>query len=341
MIQAGVDQVRRMLLTRDDLARDGWQRERIGRAVAVGEVHRIRRGWYLRDEERGKLWPDARHLARVVAVREDAAGSGPVFSGVSAAAVLGLQLYRVRTDRVHTVHPGEQRRSAPDVVRHRAIVDDADVVEVAGILCTSPERTVYDLARLASPEVAIACADSALARIGGDPRSYDHAAADRWLDRMRERFAAPRARGIRQARQILEIVDGRSQLALESMTKLQLHRLGFRRLGLQVRVPAPVTGSYWMDIHLEDASVFYECDGEGKYRDEALRAGLSLEEVLLAEKRREDWVRGTTGMRVLRGCSADAATPEALAARLWSFGIVPPPRRQGLLLPRVPLLRGQ
>lgn len=60
--------------------------------------------------------------------------------------------------------------------------------------------------------------------------------------------------------------------------------------------------------------MFWEFDGEGKYRDRALRAGKSLEDVLLAEKRREDAIRGVTQWRLCRGGFRDIATPETLAA---------------------------
>ncbi len=219
---------------------------------------------------------------------------------------------------------------------------DDDIVEVDGILCTSIERTALDLARLASPEVALVFVDTALGRVGGDPRRFDEHAADELLSDLRARAeAAPGARGIRQARTLLEVADGRSQQPLEVVTKLQLRRLGFRQPRLQVAVPAPGRGSYWMDIALDEANAFYECDGKTKYTDEALRSGRTLEEALIAEKEREDWVRGTTRRRVLRGGSADAATPAALAARLTSFHVTLPDRRARLLLPRKPLLHGQ
>jgi hypothetical protein len=55
-----------------------------------------------------------------------------------------------------------------------------------------------------------------------------------------------------------------------------------------------------------------------------MRAGKSLEQVLLAEKQREDWIRGLTQYRFVRWGAEHSATPARLAARLKSFGIVPP-----------------
>ncbi len=319
---------------------DGWSDRRIGRDVSEGRLQRLRRGAYISGAEWQDLWPESRHLAHVVAVN-DGARVRPVFALTSAAALHGLALHRVIVERVHTVHPDVARRTADPTIRHRATIDDSDVVDVAGILCTSLERTIYDLARLVSAEVALASADAALARIGGDPRDYDERAADEWLAAIGVRLDTNAgARGIRHARLLMPLVDGRSQLPLESVTKLQLRRLGFNQPRLQVPVAAPTGGSFWMDVELEEADAFYECDGETKYTDEAMRSGRTLEQVLLAEKQREDWVRGTTGKRVLRGGSEHAKSPAALAARLLSFGIALPDSRKRLLLPSRPLIYG-
>lgn len=332
---------RAMLRTRDELLRDGWNDRSIAADVDAGAIFRIRRGWFVRGERWAELWPQARHLVHVVAAHADARGD-QVFALISAAALHGLPLYRARAERVHTVHPDAARRSVGGMIRHRGELEASDVAEVDGILCTSLERTVFDLARVASAEVAIVCADAALGRIGGDPRAYDEDAGRAWIEAIEARVErAAGARGVRQARVLLPIADGRSQQPLEAVTKLQLRRLGFRQPSLQVEVPAPGSGSFWMDIEIDEAGAFFECDGETKYLDEALRAGKTIEEVVLAEKRREDWVRGVTDRRVLRGGSADAATPQALAARLAAFGVELPPPREGLFLPRRPLTAGQ
>jgi hypothetical protein len=333
--------IRRLLLSRDQLMCDGWSDRRIEREVESGQLHRVRRGSYMNGAKWADLWPESRHLAHVVAVN-DGARVRPVFALTSAATVQGLPLHRVIVDRVHTLYPDAARRTVTATVRHQGSVDESDVIDVGGILCTSPERTVYDLARLMSAEVALTCADAALARIGGDQRRYDEGAADEWLLGMGVRLDANAgARGIRHARAVMAIVDGRSQLPLESVTKLQLRRLGFGQPRLQVPVAAPGDGSFWMDVELEEARAFYECDGETKYADEAMRSGRTLEQVLLAEKQREDWVRGTTGKRVLRGGSVHAASPAALAARLASFGVALPEPRDRLFLPRRPFVYGQ
>ncbi|MGB4778924.1 hypothetical protein [Microbacterium sp.] len=341
MRHADATTIRTLLRTRDDLTGEGYAARQLMREATSGALTRVRRGRYVAREEWVTLWPESKHLAHVLAV-SDSATTRPVFAFTSAAALHGLPLFRVRAERVHTIHPDAARRTNGTVIRHCASLDESDVVEIDGVLCTSLERTVYDLARLASAEVALVCLDTALGGVGGDPRWYDDAAAAQWLAGIEERVGRmPGARGIRHARALLEVADGRSQQPLEIVTKLQLRRLGFRQPGLQVPVPAPSGGSYWLDLELEESGAFYECDGETKYTDEAMRSGRTLEQVLLDEKRREDWVRGTTGKRVVRGGTPHSVTPAALAGRLQSFGIELPDPRHRLLLPRRPFVYGQ
>ncbi|MFT3797111.1 hypothetical protein [Microbacterium sp.] len=338
MHHATASDLLRALQPRAALLDAGHSGRAIAAAVAGRELHRVRRGWYVAREEWDALWSEARHLAHVLAVNEDAAGTRPVFALASAAVLHGLPLYRVQPRRVHLIGAPGARRSIDDVYRHEADLDPDDVVEVDGMRCTSLARTVHDLARLASPEVAIAALDAAVGRIGGDPRRFDDDAAEAWRAELHGR-ARPRMRGIRRATALLDIADGRAQLPLEAVTTLQLWRLGFARPQLQVPVPGPNGRVFWMDIEIPGVG-FYECDGLGKYVEPAMLAGRTSGQVVLDEKSREDWVRGVTGRRVLRGGSADSISSAALAARLRSFGVVLPPHRPHPFLPNLPVAHG-
>ena len=55
-----------------------------------------------------------------------------------------------------------------------------------------------------------------------------------------------------------------------------------------------------------------------------LRAGLSAEEVVNREKRRQDWICGTTKKDLIRWGYPDVVTPLALARRLQAFGVAIP-----------------
>jgi hypothetical protein len=215
--------------------------------------------------------------------------------------------------------------SAPDVLRHVAPLPADDLVVVDGIRCTSLSRTVFDLCRTLPLEAAVAIADAAERRMGERIREWDVEAVESWRGGLQQRLnAAIGARGVRQARWVSGFADGRAQLPGESVSRLQLHRLGFQSPRLQVPVPGPRGKRYFVDFGLDDANAFGEFDGKGKYLDEAMRSGRTIEQVMLDEKEREDWIRGTTGRHFARWGSREMRTPAELAARLAAFHITPP-----------------
>lgn len=321
MRQVGVDEIRTMLLGRRRLEAEGWG-SRTLRAAEVGRrLHHVRRGWYIAQQVWNELAPESRHRAEVVAADLSASQTRPVFSHASAAVLWGLPLYRVRPTRVHVTAPPDRRHSTPGILRHEGRVSDDDVVDLDGIRCTSLARTVVDLARTVVPEAALAVADAALARVGGDPWQFDDTAEQALLADLADRVRHPRLRGIVQARRIVSLADGRAQLPLESVTRYRLHQLGFGRPRLQVPVDGPRGGRFWMDIAVDQSRTFVECDGRDKYLNDELRGDRSAEQVVLDEKIREDWVRGTTGWRVIRVASAHVASLAAADAHFRALGL--------------------
>lgn len=315
-----------LVRSRSSLRDDGWSDRAISGAVDRGDLLLVRRGSFIQATDAELLWPEGRHLAHVIAVARDSRG-GALASHESAAVLWGLPLYRHRPERVHLTTPAPTRiSSGPDVRRHLAPVGPGDVVVRSGIRCTSLARTVFDVTRTLPLEAAIACADAAERLMALRGREWDQDAVLAWREGMQRRLAdADGARGIRQARWVFDFSDGRAQLPGESVSRLQLIRLGFARPRLQVPVSAPNGRHYFVDFGLEEMRTFGEFDGQGKYTDEAMRRGIPLEQVLLEEKRREDWIRGTTQWRFVRWQDEHIVTAAALGRRLASFGIRPPP----------------
>jgi hypothetical protein len=314
-----------LVRSRNDLILNGWTDRGIAGAVRRGVLFRLRRGWYIGVEDRASLWPEDRHRAHVIAVARDATG-GAVMSHSSAAVLWGLPLYRVNCVWVHmTTEASARISSAPDVKRHVAPLGPDDIAILGGIRCTSLSRTVFDLARTLPREAAVALADAAERMMGERLREWDVDAVVSWRRGMQERLAsAEGARGIRQARWVADFADGRAQLPGESVSRLQLHRLGFARPELQAPVPGPGGQMYYVDFRFTDLEGFGEFDGKDKYFDEAMRSGRTLEQVIFDEKRREDWIRGTTQCRFARWESEHIGTARSLGRRLESFGIAAP-----------------
>jgi hypothetical protein len=314
-----------LVRSRSSLRQGGWTDRAIAGAVDRGDLITLRRGSFLAATDAELLWPEGRHLAHLIAVTRDS-GGGAVASHESAGVLWGLPLYRHRPERVHLTTPAPIRiSSGPDVRRHVAPVAAGEVIVRSGIRCTSLARTVFDIIRTVPLETAIACADAAERHMALRGREWDQDAVLVWRQDMRRRLVdASGARGIRQARWVFDFSDGRAQLPGESISRLRLFRLGFARPQLQVPMPSPTRRHYFVDFGLEDVRAFGEFDGQGKYTDEALRRGIPLQQVLLEEKRREDWIRGTTQWRFVRGEDEHIVSTAALGRRLASFGIRPP-----------------
>lgn len=316
---------RRMLRTRDDLISDGCTERDIHARIASGDLHRVRRGRYVEAAGWKDLWNEGRHLVQVVAVKENSDAPGPVFWGPSAAVVHRLPLYRLAPTHVHTAILGERHgRSRAKVIWHNVGIAEEDIVEVDGIRCTSLDRTVLDLACSMSTVTGLCAADAALRREAVHGHEYDAEAAADWHSRLGRQAESISVRGVRNARDVIAFADGRAQLPGESVSRLHLRELGFRDLMLQTHVIGPDGEDYWLDLGFPRSRVFGEFDGEAKYLDPALRSGRTLDEVLLAEKHREDAIRGVTGWRTARWGWAHVRTAETLATRLLAFGIRPP-----------------
>jgi len=102
-----------------------------------------------------------------------------------------------------------------------------------------------------------------------------------------------------------------------------MHRLGFAPPRLQVRIPLE-KGWYDIDFGIDDAGVWGEFDGEGKYTDPQMLGGRSTAEAVLEEKRREDDIRGRTRRSMIRWGSRDIASLSRFRRRLAAFHVHPP-----------------
>lgn len=294
------------------------------RRTTSGPLTRVFRGTYVTTPVWLSLDEKDQHLAKLIATHE-AAHTPPVFSHLTAAVLHKLPLYGALPHAVHTIGSAASTEAqAPGIVRHRMMLAPEDTVEIAGIRCTSVERTLADLALTAPPEVSLSALDGYLRREFRVKRLVDSGRLDEWQADMQARLTAlSGARGIRQARLVFALADPRKDSVLESISHLQLHRLGFE-VALQVSVPSPTGRDYHIDFEFVGLNLLGECDGKEKYVNSLLRAGLSADEIVYREKRRHDWICGTTKKDLIRWGYPDAVTPLALARRLRAFGVAIP-----------------
>lgn len=325
-----VSEARTLLQSRADVEARGRNARAITSALGDGSLIRVHRGWYVEGDAWRTQHAEGRHLLRVVAVHDLRTTGKAVPSHVSAGALHELPFFRHEPRRVHlsgASTDGHVRASNPVVARHEVAVPESAIAVVDGIPCTNLARTVADIVRVLPLETALAAADAALRRIAweGTHRVYDEEADAAFREEVREHMERHRrARGVRQGRQVLELADGRAESPGESVSRLYLRDLGFRMLRLQVPVPAPNGRFYYPDFGLDDVPAWGEFDGVGKYQELARQQGMTVEQVILAEKQREDWIRGTTDRPFARWGMEHIRSALTLRQRLASFHMHPP-----------------
>jgi hypothetical protein len=227
-----------------------------GEAVAAGVVtrHELRR-WYT-NLYRGVYIPKEREAS----LRDRAIGAWlasrrrGVVAGVAASALHGAPW-------VDPTVPIELvgAKCAPQVgliARTERVADD-EITRRSGLPVTTRVRTAFDLGRHLDRPEALARLD---ALMWNQKFSLDAVLA------LAERY--PRARGLRQLRELLPLVDGGAESPRESTTRLWLHDAGFPRPETQIPVLATSTQPVaWLDMGWRDFMVAVEYDGDHHRKD--------------------------------------------------------------------------
>ena len=293
---------------------------------ARGIVRRIVPGAYARVAEWEALTADERYRLRVIATASLYPDN--VFSHDSAAALWRLPSVGAWPDTVHAVAPRSAGgRSKAHIQRH-CIGTDPDAVPVDGVTVTSLARTLADMACHRSFSRAVAMLDDGLRmpEAGEDRYGIVAPTKERVLLKLMELGRAP---GYVRARRALEFADSGAQSPGESLSRVQIHALGLPAPLLQVefsdsRGPIGTVDFFWPDLGL-----IGEFDGNSKYGDARRHARhLSPEMILLAEKEREDRLRGVSEGFVRWGWDV-ARDRRALGERLSARGL----ERKGAVRP--------
>lgn len=311
--------LKKLLLHRRHFAAHGRSDTWLRLACARGELFRVARGWYVRHGDWIGLTARNRHLLHVLAV-EGSSLRQPLYAHGTAAILLGLPLLHFAVPEVHTlVEPRRSTNNSGVVIRHSGKLLSPEQ-RTEGVRHTGLPQTVVDVARTHSFEHGIAVADAAMRRL---TRRLDGCPEKARAVLTAAVNASPHSPGCVRARHVVRFASPLSESPLESLTRLQLERLGFT-VRQQVPVLDPNGRNYRVDFELEGYGMFFEADGKQKYLDRDMRDGRSLEGFLLDEKIREDRIRGITKKGMVRGGWTDASDVEAMARRLRAFGIEPP-----------------
>jgi len=221
-----------------------------GEAVASGVVtrHQLRR-WYtplfrgvyiqkgvepsLRDRAIG-AWLASRRKAVIAGVAASALHGAPWVDPWAP-----IELVGVKSEGQDGLIARSERIAADEITR------------ISGLPVTSRVRTAFDLGRhLDRPE--------ALARLDALMWNQRFQIGD--VLTLSEKY--PRARGIRQLRELLTLVDGGSSSPRESRIRLLLIDAGFPQPETQIAVLRGVTPVAWLDMGWRDFQVAVEYDGD-------------------------------------------------------------------------------
>jgi hypothetical protein len=251
----------------------------VRRALERGEMLRVAHGVTTPADAFRAASESVRHRARVEGVLA-VSRPGLIVSHASAVVMHDLPWFGSFPERVtvtDTSRERAQRLRFADKVPARG--RHVGTVVVDGIETTDLTTTAIDVALRADRGHALVVLDAVLRR-GVERRAL-----------VAELESRSTRRGVQRAMALLEIADGRIESVGESLTSLVMHDIGLPRPQLQHefvendRVVA--RADFWFPEH----GVVVEFDGLVKYRNELLRAGRTADEVVVAEKLREDAVR--------------------------------------------------
>jgi predicted transcriptional regulator of viral defense system len=299
-----------VILTRE-LTGQGFTAAEIARLERDGDLVRLRRGAYARDEATHELPGTEDEYARLAMRHRQLIEATlgllhprAVISHGSAAVLHGLPVFPGAVRQVHVTRDrngGGVRRAAVQVHGSRLRADDVSALN--GIAVTSLARTVGDLARTLPFGQGVAVGDQAL-RLGLEPDQLAVVleSAARWV-------------GAPQARRVATFLDPRSESVGESFSRARCHELGLPTPELQYEV-FDDSGRFVAraDFGWPKLRTLGEFDGRSKYlrlRDK----GETIEEAVIREKLREDRLRDL-GWQVVRWIWAELFRPEVIAERL-------------------------
>jgi predicted transcriptional regulator of viral defense system len=289
--RAASDRMRRVargqggVITAAQCGRLGAGSSTVRRLLSSGDWYRVRRGvygdpWFRQADPTG-------HLHRCAAVLAGLGAGAGVVSHTSAARLLGLPQPPRVDQRISITRrppaPTNGPRSGPAGVLAVPLAryDEADVVHVDGVPVLAGARLVLDCCATMPPDSALAVADAALAR-----RLTS-------VEQLQDELRRHRGRaGVKPARIVVERADPGAASWFESISRWWLLEAGLPRPQLQVgftddtdEVRARV------DLWFAGQRTVGEADGAGKYAEPG---------ALFAEKQREDWLRDSHRVEVVR-----------------------------------------
>ena len=272
------------LILTSDLRRLELDDRAVRKAASSGALVRLNRGAFMERATWSELQPEGRYRARVRAAIL-CSPTHPVASHLSAAVLWGMPLLATRPALVHVLASrasGTRREGA--FHRHAAESEDVEIVELDGIRVTSFHRTLVDVAREEPFAAAVTCLDWALSG-----RSTGPTLTKELLSGLADSIGF--IRGRRRVDSAIDFADGRSGSPGESWSRVVIHQLGFPAPELQIAFEDRHGLIGIVDFWWRIRRLIGEFDGRRKYVGDRFGSTMSVEEIVYAEKRREDRLR--------------------------------------------------
>ena len=321
---------RMQLISAQDLRRTTGDTRSLSRRYAQGELVRIRKGIYAEKRAWVSLPPWERYFQTVRAVDLELPQS--TFCLHTAAVIWDLELLAVPA-YIHLAgatrgHAGRRKPTtsaacarsgqtgiehitAYGIHRHRG---NAAAVQRGGLLVTPLAETVIGVIAGEDFTAGVVLADHAISgrRGSGPPVSKD--------ELFRTAFQLESAARRSWVAQVLNFAVAESESAGESLSRAQMHVLGFPAPMLQAKMRQGGTLLARTDFFWPKYRLIGEFDGDAKYLNDEYLGTQTARQAVLAEKKREDRLRAA-GFRVVRWDWATASDPARLAACLRQAGL--------------------
>ncbi len=314
------------LILSSDLASVGQDPRRLCREAAAGRLVRVRHGVYIEVDHWKDLNDWGRYGVRAAAFSGSTAAP-PTYSLHTAGLLWGLWLVGC-PEYLHAVTDFKAGgRSRPGLKRHIGHTD-AGVTTIFGFRVTDKARTAVELMTRLPFAHAVAVADSSRRTrvdaldeaqiewkrdlpLGPPPDIDELHAAIRRLPSMAKR---------QRAEAVLDFSSGLSESAGESISRANMHILGFPPPRLQHRFILARGQRARTDFYWPAAALVGEFDGAGKYLRKDWGEGLSIEDRVMLEKQRENGIRAQ-GVGVVRCERTDAVDLNRLERILAQAGL--------------------
>lgn len=289
-----------------ELIAAGWTDRDIARAVRGDLIHRIRRGAYVADD----LWrlldnERQQHRARARSVLRTAHRSS-VLTHQSALAEWGVPLWRLPLNEVSVTRTdGTSGRRERGIVHHSGAINLEHLTVREGVPVSTPARAAVEALSVTDTELGY-CLLNGVLRAGLTTIDEVKRVADQT-----ERW--PNTLGMNVA---LRLADARLASIAESRVMYFCYREGLPRPVPQV----PVHDEFGNLVGIVDflwqlSETFLEMDGRLKYFIYR-RAGETLEQYLIREKRRQEHIVHLTGWLPVRIGWDNLERPKVLARRM-------------------------